>query len=412
MSQGSSSQKQAIIVGAGIVGLTQAWVLVKAGYSVTVLDRNSEPGEGTSKANAGQLLYDRIGAMGSPGFLKALPQTLKDPDNGVNISGLAHPAHWYWSINFLTQCTNRAWKRNTKALLQIAHRSREIMETVREEHDISFKWRKPGKIITHATRSALQTADDALQYHKQFGGRHDMISQEQCFELEPALQDTQMEIAGGIHLPDAQIGDCSMFCKEFAKLLASEYDVKFRMNVNAYGLEKSKRRISAIATLEGPVSGDLFIIATGADDRRLLPFDFPGRKPVIGIKGLSLTFPVGQTPPDLSVTDSAGKFLVMRLGDQLRVTGFALFSRNAKPEQKYVDTLTAKARRLMPQAALYETTPEIWMGSRPTTDDDVPMMGRAGAENLYVNAGHGSLGWTLGFGAADMLSKHIAKYQY
>ena len=127
----------------------------------------------------------------------------------------------------------------------------------------------------------------------------------------------------------------------------------------------------------------------------------------MGVKGISLSYPIGSSPPNLSVTDAAGKFVVARLGQRIRVTGYAIFSENLNIDQQHVKLLAAKAESLMPKAALFDKEPDVWTGLRPQTPDDLPMIGKAGAENLFVNAGHGSNGWILAFGAAEHLLEKI-----
>ncbi|MEO8242536.1 MAG: FAD-dependent oxidoreductase, partial [bacterium] len=149
---------KAVVVGAGIIGLASACKLAEAGYAVTVIERASAAGSGSSKANAGQLLFDRIGAMGSPGFLRSLPRTILDPTQGVRATGLANPAQWQWAGQFLRQCTVRAWQTNTARLLNLAHISRDAMVEFRTRHQLDFDWRRPGKLVTCATAEGLAAA--------------------------------------------------------------------------------------------------------------------------------------------------------------------------------------------------------------------------------------------------------------
>ena len=155
------------------------------------------------------------------------------------------------------------------------------------------------------------------------------------------------------------------------------------------------------------MEANLFIVCAGLVSNKLLPKDFVGKKSITGVKGISLTYPSGSHPPSLSVTDTAGKFVVARLGKQIRVAGYAIFSDNLSINQKHVALLASKAKSLMPNAALFDAKPEVWTGLRPQTPDDLPMIGKAGAENLFVNAGHGSNGWLLAFGSAEKLLEKI-----
>ena len=398
---------KAVVIGAGIIGLTSALRLAQAGFSVTVLERENAPCCVTSKANAGQLLYDRIGAMGSPGFIRGLPVTLTDRDQGVLISGLANPANWPWAGQFIRECSAAAWQRNTAALLEIAKRSRTAMDEVRNQYQIDFNWRKPGKLVLHRSGDALSSASAVAEFQAQFGGRHQVLDAAECVAHEPALKSTAQEFAGGIYLPDAEVGDCHKFGIELASILTNKYGVSIIYGVEAQEFERKGALVKALRTRHDRVSGDIFVAATGGVVGKLLRGRFPGKKPVIGVKGISLTFPAGSQAPNLSVTDAGRKFVIMRLGDQVRIAGYAMFSDDLNIPAEKVQRLTEKARALMPGAANYDAEPDIWVGARPTTPDDLPMIGQAGADNLYVNAGHGSLGWTLAMGSAEILLEKI-----
>lgn len=397
----------AVVIGAGIIGLTSALRLAQTGYLVTIIEQENTPCQVTSKANAGQLLYDRIGAMGSPGFLRGLPKTLRDRDQGVHISGLANPAKWPWAGAFLRQCTTGAWQRNTAALLEIAKRSRAAMDEVCNQYQIDFDWQKPGKLVLHRSQGALSSASAVAGFQAGFGGRHQVLSAKECIAQEPALKDIAKEFAGGIYLPDAEVGDCQKFGAGLASILTDKYGVKIIYGVEAVGFEREGTMISALRTRHDHIAGEIFVVATGGAASKLLHAKFPGKKPIIGIKGISLTFPAGPQAPDLSVTDAGGKFVIMRLGDQVRIAGYAMFSDDLNIPPEMVRRLIEKARKLMPEAAMYDATPDIWVGARPTTPDDLPMIGQADAANLFVNAGHGSLGWTLAMGSAEILVEKI-----
>ncbi len=397
-----------VVVGAGIIGLTSALYLAQAGFSVVVVEREPGPCENTSKANAGQLLYDRIGAMAAPGFPTSQAKALFQPDQGVRVSGLLHPSRWPWAGAFLRQCTPAAWQRNTKTLLEIAHRSRSAMATVTNRYALDFDWRKPGKLVLYSTAAGLADAQERAEFQARFGGRHEVLNAMECVAHEPALKGMTRDVAGGIYLPDAEVGDCRKFGIALASVLVDQLGVEIKYGVEILELVRDASRIRALRTRNGLIKADVFVLAAGKATANLAPARFPGKKPMTGIKGISLTFPSGDAAPDLSVTDASGKFVVLRLGNRVRIAGYAMFSDDPKITQTYVQQLTNKARALMPKAASFNETPDIWVGFRPTTPDDLPMIGRVKSDNLYVNAGHGSLGWTLALGSAEILLERIS----
>ena len=399
--------KSVIVVGAGIVGLSTACRLAEEGYKVHVVEQNNKPGEGTSKANAGQLTFGWVSAMGSPGFLRSLPKSLFDPDQGISATGLLNPVHWPWAAAFARQCTVKAWFDNTSGLSKLAHRSHEAMVRFNHVHEIEFNSRMPGKIVLYQDATSLKAAQKAAEFQAQFGGRHQIIEPEECIEREPALADSSRKIAGGVFLPDAEVGDCHSYCQSLAKLLTEKLGGKITFGTKVTAVISSGGKVIAVQTDKGDITANLFVIATGGDARALLSGHFPGKKLITNIKGISLTFPLGSNPPDLSVTDAARKFVIMRMGDKVRIAGYAFFSSDLSVKQKHVRLLINKAKALMPNAADYTAQPEIWAGLRPATPDDLPMIGKANANNLYVNAGHGSRGWILSFGSAEVLLEKI-----
>lgn len=403
------NNKSVIVIGAGIVGLSSAYCLARAGYDVTIVDKNEKPAMGTSHANAGQLLYN-FGAMGSPSFLKSLPGTILNPAlHGVIAGGLCHPKNWPWALSFIAQCRKKAWLENTLKLIKLAHRSRDSLKEFRALHDIDFNWRQDGKIFIHQTPADLLAAEQAADFQRTHGSGHQIISSKECFEREPALIGGSRKIAGATYLPEAAVGNCHSFCEKLAELLVSKYNAQLDYNVKVEEILRDQERIIGLKTAKGIIKGDIFIVCGGPDSNKLLPKNFSGKKPIVGVKGISLTYPLGECPPDLSVSDAAGKFIIARLGDKIRITGYAIFSDNLDINQKHVALLIDKAKSLMPKAARYDTDPIIWTGLRPQTPDDLPMIGRAGAKNLYVNAGHGSSGWILAFGSAEELLEKITK---
>lgn len=401
------SGKKVVIVGAGVVGLASAYRLANAGYEVTIVEQGAAPASGTSKGNAGQLLYNHISAMGSPGFLRSLPRTMMDRDGGVSVLGLMHPSKWPWGIAFLRQCTGKAWQQNTQGLIEIAHRSQQAMAQFSDQHDIDFSWRKPGKLLVHATAESLAAADKTAQFQARMGGRHQVLDKAQCLEREPALEAMSRQIAGAIFLPDAEIGDCHKFCQGLASILTEKLNVKISFGIEIAGLEQNSGRVTALTSAQGLIEGDIFVLATGRIASKLLPGRSSGIEPVTGVKGLSVTFPAGDNAPDMSVTDVAGKFVVMRQGDEVRVTGYAIFTDNLTINPDHVSRLINKARALMPEAATYDQPSQIWAGLRPQTPSALPIIKQAGAKNLYINAGHGSTGWILSFGSAEILQEKI-----
>ena len=249
----NDQKKTAIVVGAGVIGLTTAVRLAEAGYAVTVLECENEVCIGTSKANAGQLLYERIGAMGSPGFLREMPGAFFSPDQGLSFSGLANPAKWPWALDFLRQCTGARWQENTRRLLEIAGRSKQEMPALQARYGLSFDWRKPGKLVLHPTKARLEAAAQAYQFQAQFGGEHEVLDHAACLDYEPALRGGSRKIAGGIHRPNAAVGDCRKFGQQIAEVFCESLGGQIKYGIRVTALLKQGR------------SGDCGANQSGAD---------------------------------------------------------------------------------------------------------------------------------------------------
>ena len=359
--------KKVIVVGAGIVGLVTSCRLAEAGYEVTLVEQESQPGIGSSRANAGQLLYDYVSATGSPGFLFSLPKALLNPDQGVIATSLIRPSNWLWAGAFVKQCTAKAWRTNTSKLIEIAQRSRISMTDFNRRHAMEFDWRKPGKIIIYQTPVALAAAAEAAKFKQQFGGDFQVFSKAECLDFEPALKGATRKIAGGIFMPNAELGNCYDYCKGLADILVKNLGGKIEYGVKAVKIEQTNGRATMLHTSSGTIPGDLFVVTAGMDTSSLLTNSFIGKQPIIGVKGISLTYELGEQPLELSVTDAAGKFVILRLGDRIRISGYAIFSDNLDIKKEHVTRLKEKAKRLMPRVANWDISPEVWTGLRPQT---------------------------------------------
>jgi len=402
--------QQAIVVGAGIIGVTTAEMLHHRGYRVTVVEAAPEVAGGASHANAGQLCFPFALALGSPAFLKRLPTSLLDPASGVGVGLFDLLFRAGWLIGFMGQCRGRRATENSRRLLALAHQSARALEKLRERHPVDFAFRRTAKLWLAPDAATLKAAEQGLPLRRDAGFSVVALGPEECRQVVPELADARFTHAGGIYAPDSPVGDCRAFAQGLAGRLRLA-GVTFRLGMRAEDLLVRHGRVQGVRCGSGAVVGDLVVLATGNHTARLLKGH--ARPPAIApLTGCSVTLPLGPGAPEVSLTDPRRAVAFCRLGDRLRITGGARFAAAGPPRPAEIRRIIDVARGWTPEAADFAAAKDAkvrqdWSGARPTTPDSLPFIGPVGPRGLYVNAGHGSLGWTLAAGSAERLGALI-----
>jgi D-amino-acid dehydrogenase len=397
---------QIVVLGAGVIGLTSAYYLSRAGHSVVVVDRHPDVAAETSYGNGGQLSYSYVAPLAGPGVLSKLPAWLARSDSPVRFRPSADPAQWRWCLQFALACTRRRSDLTTGRLLALSFASRTLMhDLVRDEPKLDFDFEHSGKLVLHRDARAMQGAVALLEFQRAFGCEQEALGADACVALEPALDSVRREIAGGIHTRSEDTADCHRFCTGLAAILRAR-GVQFAMNTAVDELRVSRSgRVSALSG-GAALEADHIVVATGASAARLLkPLGLD--VPVYPLKGYSLTYSLGpqSVAPKLSVTDFARKVVYARLGDRLRVAGIAdLDGYSLKPDPSRLATLRAQTAALFPGVAAADAAPIEWTGLRPATPRGTPIVGPTRYRNLWLNIGHGALGFTLATGSAALLA--------
>lgn len=394
------------VVGAGIIGVTSAYMLMRAGYRVILLDA-AGPMRGTSLANAAQLSFDTATAMSSPALLCQLPGILLGRDPAFRLGWRQAPGWLPWVGRFLYQGLAANEARNSRQLALLALYSREVMHGLLRAYPFNFHHRCSGKLQIYDTATALARAARRIEHKGQRGGRLRLLDRAACLALEPTLSQWRGDWVGGIHAPRDEVGDAPAFAEGLLALMRKTGLLEECFQVRVLRLLIRKRHIEALATTQGRIAADACVLATGPGGQVLVR-ELGLNLPIYPVKGYSLTVPATAAAPALSVSDVSGRVVFARLGDRLRVAGGAdLVGFDTRPSPERIDYLLELCRRRFPDAGHYDQPLHDWAGLRPVTPGSLPIIGRAGADNLYLNLGHGMLGWTLALGSASLLAAQI-----
>jgi D-amino-acid dehydrogenase len=405
------------IVGAGVVGMTTAWRLAKDGHEVTVVERHDGPGEETSFANGGQLSYSYVAPLAGPGVLSKVPGWLLDRDSPMRFRPSADPAQWRWLMAFMRACNASTSEATTRKLLRLAFYSRDLMQDFVERPDAreeggGFDFARRGKLVVHRDAAAYAAACRLLDYQASLGCEQQALDRDATVALEPALAGIRHDIAGAIYTPSEEVGDCHRFCVSLAHLLQGNRAVSLRFGTRVTELVRSGGRVTGVRTDRGEIAADLVIVSGGIGSVPLLRPT--GVRPMLWpLKGYSITVPIvdGATAPHISVTDFANKIVYARIGNTLRVAGMADIVRGgAVVDRQRAQTLVTQTRavfgNVMNGADLDALQP--WAGLRPATPTGLPMIGESRVPGLWLNLGHGALGFTLAMGSAGLLADRLA----
>jgi D-amino-acid dehydrogenase len=394
------------IIGGGVIGLATAYALVRDGFEVTVVEARDALGSETSFANGGQLSYRYVAPLADAGVpIQAIGWMLRG-DSPLKLRPRFDAAQWRWMASFLAACRSSVNRRNAAHLLRLALLSQNTLKSWREDDGLAgFQWRRNGKLVTFRNAGSFQHAQQGLAdpQHQQ------VLSPAECVQLEPALADGPF--VGAIYTPDEEVGDCHGFCQVLAARLKASGRCEFRLGQAVTGIRHANASVTAIELSEEVLAVDQLVIAAGHRSPLLA---LPGLQlPLYPLKGYSLTAPIhaGHRAPDVSITDYDRKIVYARIGEQLRVAAMVdIVGFDPAVDPKRLALIKRQARDTFPDAGAYDEAVE-WAGMRPATPSGVPLLGVTAYRNLWLNLGHGALGFTLACGSARLLSELIGQRQ-
>jgi D-amino-acid dehydrogenase len=397
-----------IILGGGVIGVTSAYYLAKAGHEVEVIERQQGVALETSFANAGEVSPGYASPWAGPGI----------PQKAIKWLMMRHPPlivkpvpDYYmarWILQMLTNCTEGRYTLNKARMVRIAEYSRDVMKDLRADTGIKYDERTQGTLQLFRTQKQVDGAAKDIKVLAEYGVPYEVLDRAGCIAAEPGLGKSTAPIAGGLRLPGDETGDCHIFTNRLAEM-AVELGVVFRYGVTVKAIQSEDGKVSGVETDAGVVRGDAYVLAMGSYTPHLsrkLGIDLP----IYPVKGYSITAKItdANVAPVSTILDETYKIAVTRLGDRIRVGGMAElsgYSANLPPERRA--TLAHCVNELFPGAGDTETA-SYWTGLRPMTPDGTPVIGASKLSNLFINSGHGTLGWTMACGSARVIADIVS----
>ena len=394
-----------LVLGAGVVGVTTAWYLAEAGHEVTVVDRQPGPALETSFANGGQISPCHSEPWANPSTpLKALRWMGREDAPLIVRWRRWDPALWAWGCRFLLNCTAERARRHTGLALGIALYSRRCLQELRAATDIDYDHKTLGILHVYRDPGEFRHAAAAAELMSGMGLERLVRTPAEAVMIEPALEAVRPQLAGAIFTPGDESGDAHLFTCRLAEKCASR-GVRFLQDTRILNFEGGRDRVTAVATDGGRLRADAFVLALGSWSPRLAG-QLGLRLPVYPAKGYSATLRVTQpaAAPTVSITDDEHKMVFSRLGDRLRCAGTAeLAGWDPTLVDSRAKSLVANARALFPGAGDYDGA-DLWAGLRPLTPDSLPILGATPVANLFLNTGHGTMGWTMACGSGKLVA--------
>jgi D-amino-acid dehydrogenase len=398
-----------IVLGAGVIGTTSAWFLAKAGHEVTVIERRPGAGLETSFANGGQISVSHAEPWANPAApLKVLKWLMKE-DAPLLFRLRPDVRQWLWALQFMRECLPARTRDNILQIVNLGLYSRATLRELRRETSIEYDHREAGILHFYTDAREFDAALAPTGLMRELGCDREVKTADECVAIEPALAGVRHTLAGGTYTPSDESGDAYLFTERLARLAAAR-GVDFRYGRTVLGIERAGEAVSGvrIADADGRISGvaaDAYVVAMGSYSPELLrPIGV--RIAVYPAKGYSLTMKVADPAlaHKVSLTDDEYKLVFSRLGDRLRVAGTAeLNGYSTALNETRCRAILDRTQALFPGAG-DPATAQYWTGLRPATPGNVPLIGRTRYPNLYLNTGHGTLGWTHSCGSARALA--------
>ncbi|WP_447294262.1 D-amino acid dehydrogenase [Acinetobacter baumannii] len=399
-----------IVLGSGVIGVASAYYLARQGAEVTVLDRQSGPAEETSFGNAGQISPGYSTPWAAPGIpFKAVKWMFQHhAPLAINLDG----SMWQlqWMAQMLKNCNPQSYAVNKERMMRVAEYSRDCLRELRKDTGIHYENRAKGTLQLFRKEAQMEAVQRDISVLEECGVSYELLNANELGRVEPALANAQDKLVGGLHLPNDETGDCYLFTNALAQI-AKELGVNFQFNQNVEKLIVEGDQIKGVQVNGKVLTADRYVLAFGSYSRDFLkPLDL--QLPVYPVKGYSLTIPIVDPAfaPQSTVLDETYKIAITRFDQRIRVGGMAELSGfNLGLNEDRRATLQMVTQDLFPGGDMEQAS--FWTGLRPMTPDSTPIIGATRFKNLFLNTGHGTLGWTMACGSGKLISDIVLNHK-
>ena len=402
-----------VVLGAGLLGVTSAYFLRKQGHDVVVVDRQATPAAETSFANGGQISVSHAEPWANPSAPLKVLQWLGKEDAPLLFRLRADARQWLWGLQFMRECTPARTRHNIEQIVRLGTYSRDTLQQLRRDTGLQYDQRTQGILHFYTNPKEFESAEAPAAQMRALGCDRQVISADDAVRLEPALAHIRSRLAGATYTAEDESGDANRFARELVRLCEQD-GVEFRMSHTVTALRETGGTIDHVEATDSEgrfqrIRGDAYVVAMGSLSPLLVkPLGI--RLPIYPAKGYSVTMPVldASKAHQVSLTDDEYKLVFSRLGDRLRIAGTAeLNGYDRDLNRVRCEAIVRRVEELFPGAG-DTTQAQFWTGLRPATPSNVPIIGRSKLANLYLNTGHGTLGWTHACGSGKSIARIVS----
>ena len=402
-----------VVLGAGLLGVTSAYFLRQQGHDVTVIDRQAMPAAETSFANGGQISVSHAEPWANPGAPLKLLKWLGQEDAPLLFRLRADLRQWLWGLQFLRECTPARTRHNIRQIVSLGTYSRDTLQQLRRERGIAYDERTQGILHFYTSQKEFDAAEAPAAQMRALGCDRRVISADEAVQLEPALRHIRPQLAGATYTAEDESGDANRFARELVKRCEAD-GVRFLMSHTVTALRQAGGEIDHVEATDGEgrfrqIRADAYVLAMGSLSP-LVAKSLGITLPIYPAKGYSVTMPVkdASMAHQVSLTDDEYKLVFSRLGDRLRIAGTAeLNGYDRDLNRVRCEAIVRRVEQLFPGAG-DTTQAQFWTGLRPATPSNVPIIGRAKLKKLFLNTGHGTLGWTHSCGSGKSIARIVS----
>ncbi len=400
-----------VVLGAGAVGVATAWYLSKAGHAVTVVERQEAAALETSWGNGGVIHASEVEPWSQPGMPLKIMKWLGKENAPLLLRYGAIPHMWRWGLAFARNCTPEKFAENSRANLELALYSLRSLQEIGAETGIAYDRATNGVLKIYRSKDSLDGAARACDMLAKGGLRYERIDVARTVDLEPALAETAGTLAGALYFERDEVGDCNKFVQGLAAAAAAR-GVKFHYGTTVKGIDVAQGKVTGVMTSAGRIAAESVVVALGSFTTPLLA-GLGMRVPIYPVKGISITFQRGawNSAPRIPVIDDSKLFGFVPIGDRMRISGSAeITGYDATPAMSRAEAIIANVNFTFPEVKrhLDLSKARVWAGLRPVSPAGTPIMGQTSISGLFINAGHGHLGWTFSCGSGRVVADLVS----